>query len=125
MARKKTCNMEKLWMCVDSDIFDSTDIMLAIEKRINNGIISSKVQAAKKTFCLPEDLIKLVNTNLQNSHNIFDNINDQTIEQDLATINMKTLNMKSDTENTFNNASYSSLENAIKQNEIMEQNLIV
>ena len=43
MARKKTCNMEKLWMCVDSDIFDSTDIMLAIEKRINNGIISSKV----------------------------------------------------------------------------------
>lgn len=125
MARKKTCNMEKLWMCVDSDIFDSTDIMLAIEKRINNGIISSKVQAAKKTFSLPEDLIKLVNTNLQNSHNIFDNINDQTIEQDLATINMKTLNMKSDTENTFNNASYSSLENAIKQNEIMEQNLIV
>lgn len=117
--------MEKLWMCVDSDIFDSTDIMLAIEKRINNGIISSKVQAAKKTFSLPEDLIKLVNTNLQNSHNIFDNINDQTIEQDLATINMKTLNMKSDTENTFNNASYSSLENAIKQNEIMEQNLIV
>lgn len=125
MARKKTCNMEKLWMCVDSDIFDSTDIMLAIEKRINNGIISSKVQAAKKTFSLPEDLIKLVNTNLQNSHNIFDNINDQTIEQDLATINMKTLNMKSDTENTFNNASYSSLENAIKQNEIMEQNVIV
>ena len=33
--------------------------------------------------------------------------------------------MKSDTENTFNNASYSSLENAIKQNEIMKQNLIV
>ena len=117
--------MEKLRMCVDSDIFDSTDIMLAIEKRINSGIISSKVQAGKKTFCLPEDLIKLVNTNLQNSHNIVDNINDQTIEQDLATINMKTLNMKSDTENTFNNASYSSLENAIKQNEIMKQNLIV
>ena len=89
---------------------------------MDNGIISSKVYAGKKTFCSFEDLNKLVNTNLQNSHNSVNNINDESIEQELATINTEALNMKSDTENTFSNVSYSSLESYL---EIMEPNLLV
>ena len=56
--------MEALWMCVYSDILYSTDIMLIIERRIDNGIISPNVYAGKKNFCLSEDLTKSVNTNL-------------------------------------------------------------
>ena len=67
---------------------------------MDNGIILSKVYVGKKIFCLFKNLTKLVNTNLQNSHNIVNNINDETIDQELATINTETLNMKSDTENT-------------------------
>ena len=64
VTRNKSCSMEALWMCVYSDILDSTDIMLTIERRIDKGIISPKVYVGKKTFCLSEDLTKLVNTNL-------------------------------------------------------------
>ena len=67
---------------------------------MDNGIILSKVYVGKKIFCLFLNLTKLVNTNLQNSRNIVNNINDETIDQELATINTETLNMKSDTENT-------------------------
>ena len=146
-------------MCVDSDNFDSAFIMLTIERRLDNGLISSKVYAGKKTFCLSEDLTivrrngifkipkrflcrrpvipdylfvsydydltKLVNTNLKASHDITDSINDKTIKQELATINTEMLNMKSDTENAVSNILHSSLENAVKQKEIMEQNLLV
>lgn len=100
VTRNKSCNMEALWMCVYSDILYSTDIMLIIERRIDNGIISPNVYAGKKNFCLSEDLTKSVNTNLQFSHDIIGN--DEIIEEELTTINTETLNMKSDTENAFN-----------------------
>ena len=49
--------------------------MLTTEQLLDDGIISSIIYT--KIFCLSEDFIKLVNTNLKVFHNIIGNINDK------------------------------------------------
>ena len=89
-------------MCVDSEIPISTNIVLTIERLFNNGVISSEVSAEKKTFCLSEDLRKLVNTNLKISHDIIESINVEPTKYELLIIEIGKLKMKLDAENAFN-----------------------
>ena len=72
-------------------------------------MISSKIYTDKKIFSLPEGFIKLVTTNLKVSDNVLDNTNDgqpsssyQKKKKNFNNINTEILNMKSNTEKTFN-----------------------
>ena len=72
-------------------------------------MISSKIYTDKKIFSLPEGFIKLVTTNLKVSDNVLDNTNDgqpsssyQKKKKPFNNINTEILNMKSNTEKTFN-----------------------
>ena len=73
-------------------------------------MISSKIYTDKKIFSLPEGFIKLVTTNLKVSDNVLDNTNDgqpsssyqKKKKKTFNNINTEILNMKSNTEKTFN-----------------------
>ena len=71
-------------------------------------MISSKIYTDKKIFSLPEGFIKLVTTNLKVSDNVLDNTNDgqpsssYQKKKTFNNINTEILNMKSNTEKTFN-----------------------
>ena len=73
-------------------------------------MISSKIYTDKKIFSLPEGFIKLVTTNLKVSDNVLDNTNDgqpsssyqKKKKKNFNNINTEILNMKSNTEKTFN-----------------------
>lgn len=81
---------------VESNIFDSTDSMLIIERLVDNGIISWKSYAGKKTCCLSEDFTKLNNTNKKVPRDIIHKIKDGTTKQELASIKKQFLNIKLD-----------------------------
>ena len=81
---------------VESNIFDSTDSMLIIERLVDNGIISWKSYAGKKTCCLSEDCTKLNNTNKKVPRDIIHKIKDGTTKQELASIKKQFLNIKLD-----------------------------
>ena len=83
--------------------------MMTIERLLDNCMISSKIYTDKKIFSLPEGFIKLVTTNLKISDNVLDNTNDgqpsssyQKKKKTFNNINTEILNMKSNTEKTFN-----------------------
>ena len=83
--------------------------MMTIERLLDNCMISSKIYTDKKIFSLPEGFIKLVTTNLKVSDNVLDNTNDgqpsssyQKKKKTFNNINTEILNMKSNTEKTFN-----------------------
>ena len=82
---------------------------MTIERLLDNCMISSKIYTDKKIFSLPEGFIKLVTTNLKVSDNVLDNTNDgqpsssyQKKKKTFNNINTEILNMKSNTEKTFN-----------------------
>lgn len=84
--------------------------MMTIERLLDNCMISSKIYTDKKIFSLPEGFIKLVTTNLKVSDNVLDNTNDgqpsssyqKKKKKNFNNINTEILNMKSNTEKTFN-----------------------
>ena len=88
--------MESSLVSVESNIFDSTDIMLIIERLVDNGIISWKSYAGKKTCCLSEDFTKLKNTNKKVPRDIIHKIKDRTTKQEFASIKKQFLNLKLD-----------------------------
>lgn len=83
---------------------------MTIERLLDNCMISSKIYTDKKIFSLPEGFIKLVTTNLKVSDNVLDNTNDgqpsssyqKKKKKTFNNINTEILNMKSNTEKTFN-----------------------